>query len=112
MAAEPNDDGGERTIREAVIPIRWEEPTDLTILYANHFWVRLQDGQFLMTFGQAELPMAEFSDERVAQLQRDGLSVKAVARLSVPPIKLEQIIDALARIHGIWLGQQKEDSPE
>ena len=92
---------------EVIVLIRWEESTDVPILYANHFWVRLQEGQFLLTFGQAELPREDLSEERAAQLEREGLPVKVVSRLAVPSERIPQVIEALTNIHQRWAAGQR-----
>ena len=90
--------------------LRWEGVQRVPILFANHIWVRLQDDQFHVTFGQAELPFEQtFSEETLEKLNEEGVPIRPVVRLAISPSKMEGMIEVLARVYQLWEDHQKEE---
>ena len=88
----------------------WQESDELPIIFANHFWLRLQDDQFLLTFGQSEPPrQSEFSDKEAAKLEQHGIPIRTVCRLAMPAPKVEQTIKALNSVYDTWLTTRKSE---
>ncbi|MFH1140822.1 MAG: hypothetical protein V1724_03940, partial [Chloroflexota bacterium] len=74
---------------------------DLPILMANQIFIRYQDGQAILTFGQAISPYElQISEETIEQLRREGTPCRVVARVSVAPIKFVGMVRALNEIQG------------
>ena len=83
------------------VPMRWVGTDDLTILMANQVFVRFQDGQVVLTFGQAMPPYElEISKETIEDLRREGTPCRAVAQVSLSPIKFTGFVRALNEIQG------------
>lgn len=87
-------------------PIRWEGVRELPILYANHMWVQLVEGQALLTFGRAELPYEPVTQEVQERLMKEGVSILGVSRLVIPPQRIPQIIQVLTGIYQNWRQEQ------
>ncbi|MFH1140745.1 MAG: hypothetical protein V1724_03530, partial [Chloroflexota bacterium] len=82
-----------------LVPMRWVGTDDLPILMANQIFIRYMEGQIILTFGQATPPYElQISKDTIAQLQREGAPCRAVARVSVAPIKFSGMVRALNEI--------------
>lgn len=85
------------------IPIRWRESNDPPILYANHMFVRLQDGTFILSFGQVELPRTvELNQEIRDSLEQEGIEIQVISRLAMPPNTLRQVIASLQKVYDTY----------
>jgi hypothetical protein len=73
-------------VRLSRFPFGGRRQVAFKLLFANHFWVRLQEGYFSLSFGQAEVPRFEdFTEARLSQIRRDGVPIRIISRLAVPP---------------------------
>jgi len=87
---------------------RWENTERIPILFANHVFVRLQDDDFVVTFGQAELPYeVDLTDEMREKLRTEGLPIQVVARLAIPAEKISSVIEVLVNVHNQRLERQQ-----
>ncbi len=83
------------------ILLRWEGIDDVPILMANQIFVRYQEGQVILTFGQALPPYElQIREETMARLQREGAPCRAVAQVAIAPVKLKGVIRVLNEIQG------------
>jgi hypothetical protein len=79
---------------------RWTGLERVPIVFANHMWVRWQEDQFLLTFGQAELPFEpEISQETRENLKAEGLPIRPVVRLAISPAFMSRTIEGLTKVH-------------
>ena len=103
---------GEQPLQAEAITVsgHWEAFEQVPIVFANHIFVRLIDGQFLVTFGHTELPyeLGPLSKETVQKLKTEGVPIRAVARLAIAPEKMAEMIRALSEIHDSWRKTQEE----
>ena len=86
------------------VPTRWQASEYAPFLYANQVFVRLEEGQVLITFGQAVAPyeVPPLSDETLERVKREGVPVYPVARLAVAPQQLGLMIEHLTTILNVW----------
>lgn len=96
--------GGQPAITEAQsirVPLRWVGADEVPIMMANQIFVRYSDGQIVIAFGQGigpyELPISKDTE---ARLKREGIPVRTVAQVSVTPVRLGQMLQALNDLHG------------
>lgn len=93
------------------LPVHWESPERIPAVFANKIFVRLQEGAFLVTFGQVELPREiRISTETRERLEREGLVAHTVARLVITPANMKPMIEVLERLYAHWEKQQEESS--
>lgn len=81
----------------------WVDTEDVSTHYANHIFVRLQDGVFLLMFGQSILPAELNLDPK--KLLEEGLPINPVFRVVIPPERMGPMVDALQRVHKTYLSQ-------
>ena len=94
---------------ELTVELRWIGMDALPYLFTNQLFVRLQEGQFLVTFGSLEMPYeTEISQESKARLVQEGAPVQTVARLAIAPEQMGNMIEHLTSVHKIWLDRQSQ----
>lgn len=113
MAQDDSQDNSDQSPAsgEHPVPIHlyWENSENVPILFANHFFVRLQDDAFLLTFGQMEIPLeAPLSDGALQNLQTAGMPVQTIARIAMTPERITRVIENLTTVRDIWLKRQGE----
>ena len=95
----------------AAIPLKWENVSNLPMLFTTNIFVRRQDDQVIITFGQTELPYdVQLSPERIKELEENGMQVQVVARLTTNRQSLSNFIDHLSTVRDNW--PETLDQPE
>lgn len=112
---QPSDANAEEVeISEGVFPGRahWERTTELPVLFANHMFIQLVEGDFLLTFGRAEIPYISGEEQMRKAVATQGIGITAVARLAVPGQKMGSMIEVLNRIYEKWVTGQVQLNQE
>lgn len=97
--------GGLPPDQEQLLSVRvyWETADQIPVLYANHIWVRILDGQFHVTFGQAEGPYENpVSEATMAKLVESGAAIHPVAKLAISPMNMGRMIKVLNDLFNRW----------
>ena len=85
-----------RTSEEFKVPLRWEIPDDMDILWASNFTAQHSTREFILTFFQVSPPiLLEPTQEAIDAIAREGLRAKAVARIALTPAALKELINVL-----------------
>jgi hypothetical protein len=74
-----------------VVPIVWPAQTDLPTIYANQLYVHHTNNEFILVFGELEMPIMVGSpaEKRETLKKLPHLSVRPVAKIAVsPPVML------------------------
>ena len=79
------------------LPLIWVEFDDVPILFANHFLVQHQPGEFVLTLGQVSgPPLVGTADEVRAQLvEIDHVPITTLARVGLTRQRLTELIALL-----------------
>jgi hypothetical protein len=82
--------------RELAVPIRWVIPDDLDVLWASNFVVQHSSREFILSFFQAPPPLLiDPTEEELKAALKDGYPAKAVARISLSPAAVKELIGIL-----------------
>ena len=78
------------------ITLQWSDVEDQPVLFANVFMVQnnLAEETFFLTLGAAA-PLIPHGQKSVAQLRREGVKVTPIARVSLSPPKMVELIGHL-----------------
>lgn len=79
--------------------IQWVNSNEIPVLYADQLWVQYSQGQFILTFGNTEIPAGRMTAKEQEILDEKGLDVTTTARVAVSPQRLEAMIRALAGVY-------------
>lgn len=103
--------GGE--LEPIQVPAVWTNVEDAPIFFANHIFVSLVEGQYLVTFGRSHTPYKlSWGDEELEQLKQRGIEIRPVVRLALSPSKIEPMIKAMRTILDRMQGQGSETEDE
>ncbi len=81
---------------EYTVPIRWEIPDDLKVLWASNFIVQHSMREFILSFFQAPPPLLiEPTKEELEAAAKAGYPAKAVARIALSPAAVKELIEIL-----------------
>ena len=81
---------------------------DIPVVYSNHLFLQLFEGEVLLTFGRADLPLEAISPEVHERMRTEGIPVVVVARLIIPALRVKPIIDAFT---GLYQNLQQAQVP-
>lgn len=82
--------------RAYAVPIRWEIPDDLEVLWASNFVVQHSLREFILSFFQAPPPLLiEPTEEELEAATKEGYPAKAVARIALTPPAVKELIQIL-----------------
>lgn len=76
------------------IEVRFEGGDDIPILFANHIFIRSGPDGFMLSFAQSHGPY--LLRPTAKQLRSVGVGAKVIARLLVPPHRMQEMVDLLA----------------
>lgn len=95
------------------VPAVWRGVEDAPIFFANHIFVSLQEGQYLVTFGRSHTPYKlKWADEEVEQLQQTGIDIRPVVRLALASNQIEPMIKAMRSVFDRMQDQGSETENE
>ncbi len=88
MAEQPQKDFLKKEFK-----LDWVISDDLRAVYANHMLVSHQDGQFILSFGEANVP--PMLDESDFENAGDSLPCRVFLRIALPTSRIPGMIKAL-----------------
>lgn len=91
------------------IPLDWQIPEGMPILFANHMLVTEIHGQMLVTFFQAQPPVVLDGQESKWDTI-DSVPAVAVARLAIPASQIPSVIAALQAKYDAFIEAQRAAS--
>lgn len=95
---------------EKAIPIRWEIPDEMDIVWASHFVVQHSEREFILNFFQVTPPiLIQPTEEELKGLE--SVRGKAVARIALTPAALKELVEVLQRnLKSFLQGLEEEKS--
>jgi hypothetical protein len=86
----------QETQKEITLRLKWSREIDLPTIYANHVYISHMGPEFILIFGEAEIPiMVDPSPEELEEIGE--VAIKPVVRLAIAP-------DAMLRIASVIQG--------
>ena len=99
----------ERTVKERVIPIKWEGVEECPLVFSNNMIVQHTEHEFFITFAQIHPPLV-LRDEDVAGIK--SVRAKAAVRVVLPPTRVPELIRILTENHEKYIRRMREATVE